>query len=287
MEQRLFLDRSAAGASNSNRFASGSAATGASADQDLGSEVDREMEHVNRLLQQTTAALSETQVDLAIQTQNLNAAQEQCQALAALVNVAMRSLLVGIGDTATSTASSSAAATPVLQGGRPAPPIYGAGPEPPKQGAAAPYAGTQITAAATTTTTTITTPATAVHRRSSFTSELGQQASATAQRRVAGAAAGGGNGGGSGGGGGGDDWSFAEHPGAQPIPFPMSAATRAFLQSDDYDDDGFGGGGGGAPAAPPSFDAARFSTPVSGECVLKLQPTMMTVTRLRSTTDQH
>ncbi len=79
--------------------------------------------------------------------------------------------------------------------------------------------------------------------------------------------------GGSGFGGGADDWSFAEHPGAQPIPFPMSAATRAFLQSDGHDDDGGGGGDhyrahhlhedddAKLATAAPSAAVARFSTP--------------------------
>ena len=121
--------------------------------------INDQVAKINAYLQKTTLELGSTNVELAMETQKLNAAQEQCQALAALVNVTMRRLLDrsrrdGNGEGGDVRASAS------IGGG-------GGG-----SGAAHDV-------------------------RSS------------------------------------EDWSLDNHIGARALPYPMSAATRAFLESDD------------------------------------------------------
>lgn len=60
---------------------------------DAEAEAEQKLEKVNEELEQTTLELQKVQLELSMETQQLNSAQEQCQSIAALVNMAMRRLL--------------------------------------------------------------------------------------------------------------------------------------------------------------------------------------------------
>ena len=64
---------------------------------DAEAEAEQELEQVNEELEQNTLELQKVQLELSMETQQLNSAQEQCQSLAALVNLAMRRLLQAPG----------------------------------------------------------------------------------------------------------------------------------------------------------------------------------------------
>eukprot|EP00750_Incisomonas_marina_P015599 INCI18391.2.p1 GENE.INCI18391.2~~INCI18391.2.p1 ORF type:complete len:209 (+),score=44.02 INCI18391.2:154-780(+) len=129
---------------------------------DAEAEAEQELEQVNEELEQNTLELQKVQLELSMETQQLNSAQEQCQSLAALVNLAMRRLLQAPGHA--NEAAEGAPSTPVS------------------------------------------------NANGNFDSTTGRAHSSGKPSQ---------------------DWSFERHPGAQPLPFPMSAATRAFLELED------------------------------------------------------